>query len=77
MAKVLVCTRRLSTARTVKKLCAKIEKIANIIKKTARGKSLLDDDPGRFQFKREAVFSAGESRSLLPIMLLLYTKNVF
>jgi hypothetical protein len=50
MVKVLVCTRRLSTLRTVKKLCAKIEKIANNTTKTPRVKSLFWDNLSRFRF---------------------------
>ena len=58
---MLVCTRRLSTPRTVKKLFAKIEKSANIITKTARGKSLFDDNLSWLQFNLRATFSASES----------------
>ena len=70
MVKVLVCTRRLSTLRTVKKLFAKIEKIANIITKTARGKNMFGDNPRELQFNRGALFFASESGFLIMLFCL-------
>ncbi len=60
MVKVLVCTRRLSTLRTVRKLCAKIEKIANITTRTPRVKSLFRDNLSRLRFNSWAGFLPGE-----------------
>jgi hypothetical protein len=49
----------------VKKLFAKIEKIANIITKMARGKNLFGDNPRDPRFNRGALFSASESSFLI------------
>jgi hypothetical protein len=71
IVKVLVCTRRLSTPRIVKKLFAKIEKIVNIITKTAKGKSLLSDNPSVLRLDRCVGFSISEPGLSFPIKISL------